>query len=479
MHQKNLIGSAFSLIGLLAIVIIATLTASAANGQESKRYDRSVLDAWLAQYADATPSFRPGDVLTAKDVEKLRPFVPPGLLDKMMFPEFQAPIIERRSHRPRADFMGCTEKYQAQSRLDSDGVLTNNVCGQPFPDGSLKAGDPLSGVKAQWNFDRRWQNYGHFALNFLFIFDKFGAGHRGTIPTAIDGPPPAWVLGLNLNGQLPTNVSNDYTGGGDFERILSSFYQRTYLDHLPQREANGGVLDLPDAANFRYKEFDGFFSPFDVRGQVLIFFRYANPRRADDAWAYDPRERRVRRISVEVKSDSLEGSDTTAEDFNTFSGRMVQWNWRFLGWKDMLTVADSKYNYPKYFGPNGEVPNDVWSLRRFAVVERTPKIPNHPYKSVVMFWDAETWHPWLGVAFDRSNRLYKMWTFSTAWTEDVKAYPEINHGIEAPVLHSIVVTDFALSRATIFPAYGAGYPEATAERVNRLFDISKLEEGHR
>ena len=54
---------------------------------------------------------------------------------------------------------------------------------------------------------------------------------------------------------------------------------------------------------------------------------------------------------------------------------------------------DSKYDYPRYFGPNGIVPDDVWSIRRFAVVERTPKEQHHPYSSVVMLWDTEDWHP--------------------------------------------------------------------------------------
>lgn len=466
------------LVVALVTVWLATMVTTAA-AQEAQRYERAALDTWLAQYGNATPAFKAGDVLTAKDVERLRPFVPPGLLEKLLFPEFQMRLIERRSHRPRADFMACTEKYQEQSRLDAEGVLHNNICGQPFAASALKVGDAAAGIKAQWNFDRRWQNYGHFGLNFLFIFDKFGGSHSGEAPTAIEGPPPDWIFGVSLKSKLPTDVSADYGGGGHFERIMSSFYQRIYLDNLPQREANGGLLDVLDAKNFRYKEFDGFFAPFDVRGQVLIFYRYSDPNRADDAWAYDPKLRRVRRISVEVKSDSLEGSDTTEEDFNTFSGRSVQWNWRFLGWKDLLAIADSKYDYPKFYGPNGDVPNDVWSLRRYAVVERTPKIPNHPYSSMVMFWDAETWHPWCSIAFDRSKRLYKLWIFPMAWTEDVKAFAEINHGVEASVLHAIIVTDFSLNRASIFPAYGTGFPEASADRVSRLYDINKLEEIHR
>src|SRR5580704_3300207 len=89
----------------LSILIATTLLGAAvlANAQEPARYDRSKLDAWLVRYAGAKPDFKPGDVLTAKDSEKLKPFVPPGMLEKMMFPGFQAAIAEHRDYRPRAD----------------------------------------------------------------------------------------------------------------------------------------------------------------------------------------------------------------------------------------------------------------------------------------------------------------------------------------------------------------------------------------
>ena len=51
-----------------------------------------------------------------------------------------------------------------------------------------------------------------------------------------------------------------------------------------------------------------------------------------------PQPRRVRRISVEVKSDSLVGTEQTEEDFNTFSARPVRWNFKFLGWRNLLCV---------------------------------------------------------------------------------------------------------------------------------------------
>jgi len=471
-----------AIFGLYAIIAVMGWSANI-HAQDTPsnvlRYDRATFDNWLIKNSAAKPEFKPNEVLTAKDAARIRPFVPPGMYEKLQFPQMRLEIIATRSHRPRNDFMECTEKYQAQSKLNSDGTLANNVCGQPFANSALSTADPWSGIKAQWNFDSRWQNYGQMGMNFLFIYDKFGGSHKNEAPLAIEGPPPGWTSGLELKGSLPTDVSADYGGGGDFERIISSFYQRTYFSHLPQRQAQRGLLDVPDAKNFSWKEFDGFFAPFDVRGQVFITYRYADSNRADDAWAYDPKQRRVRRISVEVKSDSLEGSDQTEEDFDTFSGRMVQWNWKFLGWKDLLAVMDSKWDWPRFFGPNGDVPQDVWSVRHFAVVERTPKAPNNPYGSVVMFWDAENWHPWAALAFDRTNHLYKLLLYVTGWTEDAKEFTEINHGVESSSKRAIIVTDFKQNRATLFPGYGTGYPNATADRINRLYDINKLEEVHR
>ncbi len=50
---------------------------------------------------------------------------------------------------PRKDYADCTEKYQGQVKLKSDGTIDNYVCGQPFSDASLVPGDPQSGFKKQ------------------------------------------------------------------------------------------------------------------------------------------------------------------------------------------------------------------------------------------------------------------------------------------------------------------------------------------
>ena len=41
---------------------------------------------WVNQYQHATPEFRPGQTLAFEDLEKVRPFLPPGFFDEAAFP---------------------------------------------------------------------------------------------------------------------------------------------------------------------------------------------------------------------------------------------------------------------------------------------------------------------------------------------------------------------------------------------------------
>jgi Protein of unknown function (DUF1329) len=472
---KNLCVAARVMALTFAVAAGCAATASAQGAPAT----RHTVDQWLAASANAKPDFKPGDVLTAKDLTRIRSFIPPVYIDQFNFPELKMQIVAERSHMPRKDYADCTEKYQAQVKLKSDGTIDNYICGQPFSDASLDPADPQSGQKAVWNFEYRWQNYGPFDLNFMFIFDRFGGNHDGSAPNSIDSPPVTWTGGQHFKSTMPTDAAKYFGGGGNFVKTLSSFYQRVYYSHLAPRAAQSGVLPVPGAKEFFWKEFEGFFAPYDVRGQVFITYRYNDPYRSDDAWAYDPQSRRVRRISVEVKSDSLVGTEQTEEDFNTFSARPVRWNFKFLGWRNLLCVMDSKYDYPHYYGPNGIVPDDVWSMRRFAVVERTPKEPHHPYSSVLMFWDTEDWHPWMALMFDRQQNLFKSLTYTFRWSEDYEQWAELNHGVQANGLNGLVAIDYSNKRATIFPAFGGGFPDVDVNHVDKLFDISKLEEFHR
>jgi hypothetical protein len=462
------------MIGFVALGVLGAWSPPA-RAQDVSTYTRQTFIDWFNKYKDAKPDFKVGDVLTAKDLDRIRPFMFPGYLEQLNFPEFKMPIMAYADHTPRKEYLECTEKYQGQVRLAANKSLENYVCGQAFPNSSITAGDPDSGWKAAWNFEYRWQNFGLFTVPPV-TWERFGGTHD--IPDW-ESPPKEWSAGIPYPGTMPSadELKLMYGGGGTFQRTLNAFYERVYFTHLAQVPDH--TLPTPGAKDFEFKEFTGFYTPFDIRGTAFIVYRYADPTREDDGWAYLPALRRVRRISAEVKSDSLLGTDHTIEDFYGFSGRELEWKWNFIGWKDVLAVQDSQHDYTYMYGPNGIIPNDSWSLRHFALMERIPTSTRHPYSSVLLLWDTQNWDTWLMVAFDHKGKLWKVWEFQKEWSEDFKnGWAAINHGVRSTEFQSVQVLDVQNNRGTIWEVPG-GFPNVNGSEVAHLYDINHLEALHR
>src|ERR1700730_5541154 len=87
---------------MLAAVI--ALGASHAAAQDVKAYTRATFDRWFGKYAEAKPDFKPGDILGSKDLERVRPFMPPGWFEQLNFPEFKMPIVAGGRQRARAAY---------------------------------------------------------------------------------------------------------------------------------------------------------------------------------------------------------------------------------------------------------------------------------------------------------------------------------------------------------------------------------------
>jgi hypothetical protein len=479
MRPRRVAGAGWR-VAVAGVVVLGLLVIArpAAQAQDVSSYTRDTFIQWFQKYKDAKPDFKVGDVLTAKDMERIRPFMFPGYLEQLNFPEFKMPIMGYVDHTPRKDYLDCTEKYQSQVRLAANKSLENYVCGQPFASADLKPGDPDSAWKAAWNFEYRWQNFGLFTVPPV-TWERFGGDHNNNIPVW-EAPPKEWSAGIPYPpNTMPSaeELKNMYGGGGTFQRTLNAFYERVYFSHLAQVPDH--TLPVAGAKDFELKEFTGFYTPFDIRGTAFIVYRYSDPTREDDGWAYLPALRRVRRISAEVKSDSLLGTDHTIEDFYGFAGRELEWKWNLIGIKDVLAVQDSQHEWTWMYGPNGIIPNDSWSLRHYYLVERIPTSERHPYSSVLMLWDTQNWDTWLMVAFDHKGKLWKIWEFQKKWSEDFKGpWAPINHGVFSTEFQSVQVLDVQNNRGTIWEVPG-GFPNITGTEVAHLYDINHLETLHR
>ena len=116
---------------VVAAAVILCLC-STLRAQDVKTYNLDTFHQWVSKYQNAKPDLKVGDVLTAQDMEKMRPFIIPGFLEQLNFPEFELAVQPVQKHTPRHDYMECTEKYQNQVNFKSDGTLDNYICGSLF-----------------------------------------------------------------------------------------------------------------------------------------------------------------------------------------------------------------------------------------------------------------------------------------------------------------------------------------------------------
>src|SRR5438309_1370396 len=94
---------------LLTVLVVASALCFVAAGKlwaaDPATYTVDTYKTWLTQYANAKPDFKRGDVLTAKDLERMRPFVPPGYLEQLNFPNFKAQVIDVIPHTPASTYL--------------------------------------------------------------------------------------------------------------------------------------------------------------------------------------------------------------------------------------------------------------------------------------------------------------------------------------------------------------------------------------
>jgi len=425
------------------------------QAQEKRLPSRTDIVHWLQREMDAPPLFREGDLLTRADLDKVRPFLPPGYFDEFNFAEVNFLVSPSGNYTPHQDYLAATEQYLNQARLADDGALEHYVAGRPFTQADIIPNDPQAGLKAVWNFTHRWKFYGMRVQRYLGALLAKG----GTA------------------SPLPGFPEDLMQGGGTAERYLVALYRQAYHTHLAQLPKQNYMLPLAGAGEFEYKHYLEFFEPYDVRGSRFLVYRYDDPRRQDDAWSFLPQFHKVRRLSLNERDDPIAGTEMTLDDFTGFLGRVLDHQWKFLGQKTILHVMNSRHPYARFYGPNGWLPSDRWELRPCFIVEQTP-LNTRTYSSKIFFWDAQTYETVLVLIFDRQGKLWKVNHLLHGWSED-PTQPDVDRGKRLPRNIGSTIIDLQKQQATIFSAYEIIYPTLDANTVEDEYDVNRLSEGKR
>ena len=302
-----------------------------------------------------------------------------------------------------------------------------------------------------WNQIHRWQHYGYRNESTIIYIQPTGDGSAGTL----------------LEGMH---------GGGHVDRHVEMFYHRVYLSRLATEANNDYRMDVDGSDELFFKEYIEMLAPFDIAGLKIVVERPLDQSLGDQVNSYLPTERRVRRLSAKERADSWIGTQWTLDDFEGFSGMVMDNDWRFIGEKAILTVASSAEQPPQFHGPMSTIPLDRWQLRPCFVVEAVPRWKDHPYGRRLIFVDQETYNIPLTLVFDRDDRLVKIFDIVYAYSDDhVDPPPELS----TPRWRASIGINVQERGATIAAEADSSteYVTVKPSQVRKLFSISNLSSG--
>lgn len=339
---------------------------------------------------------KPGDMITAENAHKVDNLVTPGVLYKVQ-KGMTMKIVPTAPINWPPPYKDATEKYADQVRLSPDGrSLLNYVAGQPFP--FLDPNDPNAATKIIWNNVFR-----------PITSEDYDLRHF--------------------------SCENQYTGRNRPHRVIDEIDVGHYAgyDEVGRTEVEPLPIDPDFEVTHRYWLFALYpiMSPENLRGAGFIRFRYQDPHRADDVWAWDVGARRLRRLNEGMMSDAVTGSGLPGEgggnvvvfDPNHYSGfnaKVEEYNYHFLGEKTMLGSVHAVHSPEitcRTDGGASACPEN-WELRRLYIVEATLRRRANSqslHSKTLLYIDSEIWFPLYEDEYDPSGQL---WQNHTYWLID-------------------------------------------------------------
>jgi len=349
--------------------------------------------------AAAEWAFKEGDVISYKDIARIKAFLPEEIWAYRDFVFYEGMELKIgpsfRDYTPSQAYKDASARNRGKAKLGPDGSLNSHISGAPFDAKSIDCvGDPLAGTKLMWNFDYQWEGDG---ANTEYMYSYWDRGER--LPLYYEG----------------------------ISKII-------HLSHRSEPVFAGQGGDLLPGESRKYAFKINVNAPFDSRGIALMTYRYKTSDGPldeavnDDTYVYIPSLRRVRRIATAQRTDAVSGTDFTLDDIASFGGIVPQYNWKCLGKVDILAPANSRvrgYPYVKdqNFGPRGlSFANDTWEMRHAYKVRFVAKNADHPYHHKDIYIDIDSSKALYSFAYDQKKTLWKILYHAGRWSEDDASY---------------------------------------------------------
>ncbi len=349
----------------------------------------------LGAAAPLMAQVKPGDQITPDNASKIANLVSPGNFI-LVRQGMRMNIVPPQAIEWPPPYKSATEKYASQVRLNDKGELQSYLAGLPFP--LLDPNDPQIAAKVMWNFSFRPQYTDDADIR----------------DVEVDSNRPGGTVGGEVE---------------HFEIAHFAFYNnigRTEVQPVPTdpEGSNGGI-------RYKFGAFP-FLEPSEIRGFGLVRYRYVDPDIDDNAWFYNPRGRRLRRVTPEALSDTLGvianavsggpaatyATSLDPDSYFGFSAKIENYDYKFLGEKPMLAVvhAVNSPEKPCEFDGGRTVCPENWEMRQLYAIEATAK-PLSWHQRIggsgviiprrVLYVDSEGWFITASDQYDKDGKLWK------------------------------------------------------------------------
>jgi hypothetical protein len=318
--------------------------------------------------------------------------------------------------------IAATKKYAPTVKVNAEGDIENyaDIAGVPFP-------NPKTGLEIAWNFD------------------------------------------FNTHGD-----SNHYARKGPVIAPGVSMERKTHQDQWELYWIHRtDVAPLPAYADNKKGIHRGLFlhlyEPPESQNSRFFNLRYIDKNKEDDGYMWYAPFRRIRRINVGQRTDTVDGSDMIYDDEYGWDGHIGRNTYQLIGKKDLLC---SRHTDVKKFqrAPGQATPNNV-TRERIAtyVVEVKSKDPNYLYGKRVWYVDPETYLVLWTELFDELKRPWKCFEYYHA---DFKT----NKGEMKNMIVGVNLLDFQRTHASL-PLHEI-YEVGTEKVDKSMFTVSYLSQSY-
>lgn len=303
-----------------------------------------------------------------KNIDQVAEFMPPSFAQAYKEPEkwgapaddFYFMIIPYKQVVETKGMIEATKKYAPQVKVNAEGLIENyaDLAGMPFP-------SPTTGLEIAWNFD---------------FNSKGDANHYWTYG-------PVITPGAALERRTKT------------ERWELFWIHRVDVNPLPKYEKN--------PKGIHRGMFQHMYEPPESQSTRFYNLRYIDPGKSDDGYMYYAPFRRIRRIAVGQRTDTVDGSDIIYDDEYGWDGHIGRNTYKYIGRKDLLCSrqTDLKSLIRK---PGQALPSNMKRERLSTfVVEVYNKDPNYIYSKRVWYMDPETYLVQWTELYDDLKRFWK------------------------------------------------------------------------